>query len=771
MIILAFQGLKLTEKGKLALLEAQNGKKLEFDYIAIGSGIQEENTIIQDMLELVFTIPIVNVVLEKNICIIEADLDNKNLKHGYYFRELGIYLKTEEGSFLYAYDNAGENAEYILESNDVPTIEKRLRFHLNVENASNITFTGESVLYVTQKSFEQTIKGVETKHNQDIQTISEKHSQDISLIAEKHNQDIQNLVQAHQNDIQTIAQAHQQDIAAINVELDNTKKSVSDGKSRVAAAITRKRIETAADATFQQMSDNIDRIALGWGNAVEWQVLEGVSFSNADGVERIGTMPNQSLEALKHSPIALGFHVHGDTWSEAGGINTFLHAPAGYYDGNTWLGIACPNLKASNLMSGVQIGTDGAIMTGTATDDANAVNNDILEGKSAYVKGRKIEGGITSHARNPTAIPYIRNNNNRVEVAVPWGFYECYWEDGSYEYLTYEQIAQTIGLHSGVLRAGYNICGVQGDAWIVWTGDSALLSAALLEGYSGWSNGEKINGSMHYRGAINVELNAGASYVVPDGYHDGNGRVTTKSLSSQTSATATNNDIVAGKTAWVNGNKVTGAIANQAAGTTALSFVADQNTIYIRIPAGAYLNPAGAGVPEVLLSTPNFLSAIGVTAEKILTGHQILGITGTGTTGSGTWESPYLIFDDEVKVEVGTSRTYTLVDKTYNMYKCKAAIFLVHAKDYLGNVYDSTMTIGLLEGIQRPSYSNDFYNLVNDHELNMRYTGSNNYDLRIKFGLVDLTAGRIHVGLSNLSSQTTPYYSFNVFRILMYKLK
>lgn len=768
---MAFQGLKLTEKGKLALLEAQNGKKLEFDYIGIGSGIQEENTIIQDMLELVFTIPIVNVVLEKNICIIEADLDNKNLKHGYYFRELGIYLKTEEGSFLYAYDNAGKNAEYILESNDVPTIEKRLRFHLNVENASNITFTGESVLYVTQKSFEQTIKGVETKHNQDIQTISEKHSQDISLISEKHNQDIQNLVQAHQNDIQTIAQAHQQDIAAINVELDNTKKSVSDGKSRVAAAITRKRIETAADATFQQMSDNIDRIALGWGNAVEWQVLEGVSFSNADGVERIGTMPNQSLEALKHSPIALGFHVYGDTWSEAGGINTFLYAPKGYYDGNTWLGIACPNLKASNLMSGVQIGTDGAIMTGTATDDANAVNNDILEGKSAYVKGRKIEGGITSHARNPTAIPYIRNNNNRVEVAVPWGFYECYWEDGSYEYLTYEQIAQTIGLHSGVLRAGYNICGVQGDAWIVWTGDSALLSAALLEGYSGWSNGVKINGGMHYRGAINVELNAGASYVVPDGYHDGNGRVTAKDLSSQTSATATNNDIVAGKTAWVNGNKVTGAIANQAAGTTALSFVADQNTIYIRIPAGAYLNPAGAGVPEVLLSTPNFLSAIGVTAEKILTGHQILGITGTGTTGSGTWESPYLIFDDEVKVEVGTSRTYTLVDKTYNMYKCKAAIFLVHAKDYLGNVYDSTMTIGLLEGIQRPSYSNDFYNLVNDHELNMRYTGSNNYDLRIKFGLVDLTAGRINVGLSNLSSQTTPYYSFPVFRILMYKLK
>lgn len=332
---------------------------------------------------------------------------------------------------------------------------------------------------------------------------------------------------------------------------------------------------------------------------------------------------------MARSPIALGFHPHGDTWSEAGGINTFLRAPKGYYDGDTWLGIACPNLKAANLMSGVQIGTDSVVMTGTATDDANAGSNDILEGKSGYVKGQKITGGITSHARNPTAIPYIRNNNNRVEVAVPWGFYECYWEDGSYEYLTYEQVAQAIGLHSGILRAGNNICGVQGDAWIVWTGDSALLSAALLEGYSGWSNGVKVNGAMPYRGAISAEINAGTSYVVPAGYHDGNGRVAAKNLASQTSATATANDLLKGKTAWVNGQKITGTISNQASGTTALSFVADQNTIYIRIPSGAYLTPAGAGVPEVLLSTSQFLNAIGVIPSVIKEGTTILGVQGT----------------------------------------------------------------------------------------------------------------------------------------------
>lgn len=411
--------------------------------------------------------------------------------------------------------------------------------------------------------------------------------------------------------------------------LEELKKSVSDGKTLVAAAITRKRINTAADATFQQMANNIDKIALGWGNAQEWQVLENVVFANVDGIERIGTMPNQSREALARSPIALGFHPHGNTWSETGGINTFLRAPKGYYDGDTWLGIACPNLKASNLLSGVQIGTDSVVMVGTATDDANAGTNDILEGKSGYVKGQKITGGITSHARNPSAVRYIRNNNNRIEIAVDWGFYECYWDDGSYEYLTYEQIAQTIGLSSAVLRAGYNICGVQGDAYVVWTGDATAAASHILYGRTAWVNGQKITGEMPGWKAIAHTLNCGQTYTIPAGQHSGSGTVTANSLASQTSATATASNLLTGKTAWVNGQKINGTIANQSAGTTALSFVADQNTIYVRIPAGAYLTPAGTGVPEVLLSTQQFLNAIGVIPSVIKEGTTILGVQGT----------------------------------------------------------------------------------------------------------------------------------------------
>lgn len=71
-------------------------------------------------------------------------------------------------------------------------------------------------------------------------------------------------------------------------------------------------------------------------------------------------------------------------------------------------------------------------------------------------------------------------------------------------------------------------------------------------------NGNALSGTMANRGAVSHSMNAGESYTIPAGYHNGSGRVTANSLSSQTSGTATAADINNGKTAWVNGVKLTG---------------------------------------------------------------------------------------------------------------------------------------------------------------------------------------------------------------------
>ena len=87
---------------------------------------------------------------------------------------------------------------------------------------------------------------------------------------------------------------------------------------------------------------------------------------------------------------------------------------------------------------------------------------------------------------------------------------------------------------------------------------ATATAAQILKGQTAWVNGSKITGTMVDRGAVTKTLNAGGSYTIPAGYHNGSGKVTANSLASQTQATATADNITAGKTAYVNGKLITG---------------------------------------------------------------------------------------------------------------------------------------------------------------------------------------------------------------------
>ena len=105
----------------------------------------------------------------------------------------------------------------------------------------------------------------------------------------------------------------------------------------------------------------------------------------------------------------------------------------------------------------------------------------------------------------------------------------------------------------------------------------------IVAGKTAWVNGVQLSGTLPDILSQNITLNAGDSYQIPYGKHSGNGTVTAVGLSNQTPGTATASDIADGKTAWVNGTQITGNVPKIAAQTITLPF----NGEYI-IPAGIH---------------------------------------------------------------------------------------------------------------------------------------------------------------------------------------
>ena len=119
------------------------------------------------------------------------------------------------------------------------------------------------------------------------------------------------------------------------------------------------------------------------------------------------------------------------------------------------------------------------------------------------------------------------------------------------------------------------------------------------------SDDEIVEGTMPNCGAKTAELACGESYPIPEGYHNGSGKVTAKSLASQTQASAAAGDILKDKTAYVNGSKVIGTMANQGAKTSALNC------------GGSYTIPAGYHNGSGKVTANSLASQTGVQSGKI----------------------------------------------------------------------------------------------------------------------------------------------------------
>ena len=135
----------------------------------------------------------------------------------------------------------------------------------------------------------------------------------------------------------------------ITAKLNEVFQSVSDGKSKIAAAITDKGIATAADATFQVMATNIGRISSGSGQSISnvlytkscssniFRVLSKIKLSENPTVSNISLYINDTLfpitEFTKINDYE--FHLRGDFSTLSDNDSVVISTNSGlYFDSN-----------------------------------------------------------------------------------------------------------------------------------------------------------------------------------------------------------------------------------------------------------------------------------------------------------------------------------------------------------------------------------------------------------------------------------------------------
>ena len=119
-------------------------------------------------------------------------------------------------------------------------------------------------------------------------------------------------------------------------------------------------------------------------------------------------------------------------------------------------------------------------VTGTFTNDANAVASDIISGKTAYVNGNKVTGNIATRTGTISISNPSISGNNLVTPTIPNGYYN-----------NAKISFNRNNLYPESIKAGTNLYGVVGT----FTNDANATASDIVSGKTAYVKGSKITGT------------------------------------------------------------------------------------------------------------------------------------------------------------------------------------------------------------------------------------------------------------------------------------
>ena len=423
-------------------------------------------------------------------------------------------------------------------------------------------------------------------------------------------------VEAETLENQTIANATSNDIVRAKTAWVNGQKITGTLELSGTAVPA----DVAAGSTFYNVDTNtklIGTLSLS-GTAKEEDVLEGVSFYNTNPKRKL-TGSLKLTGTAKPENVLTGtsfYNTNAKTLVDGSmpnigsvvvqlGVGKDYIIPMGYHDGTGV--VKAPNFdvategtaEPADIYTGKTAWVNGVKITGSMTMNGTATPDKVLAGYTFYTDSprRELTGTI-----NPIQSQII-NLRAGEEYIIPSGLH-----DGTGAVKTVNLSEQTVGtaLKDDIMNAktawvnGVKVTGtmvnngsisktlLSGESYIIpkgyHSGEGIIIAESsgsqtvgdavaedLLLNKTAWVNGEKITGTMANNGSVSSILNAGESFSIPAGYHDGTGLIESKSLASQTISDATASNLLIDKTAWVNGEKITGTMANNGSVSSTLN--------------------------------------------------------------------------------------------------------------------------------------------------------------------------------------------------------
>ncbi len=167
------------------------------------------------------------------------------------------------------------------------------------------------------------------------------------------------------------------------------------------------------------------------------------------------------------------------------------------------------------------------------------------------------------------------------------------------------------------------------------SGEGTAQEGEVTLNKTGWSNDQILTGTMRNQAEEIITLNAGESYTIPQGYHNGRGQIIVNALADQTNGTATESDITEGQTAWVNGKMITGTMKVQEANDKFLNPGESYNVL-----SGYYTKNMLITTTPLSQLTPGTVTADSLSAGQIawVNGRKIVG---TGKENQNSYQEGY----------------------------------------------------------------------------------------------------------------------------------